>query len=284
MSVAVEAVAAALVAACELDVSVAKPGNVSDARPGHGMTAADFRASAQAVAPVFADPAPGVGPRVRRAVEATRAAVGCNTNLGICLLAAPLAEAALRPGGGSLQARVAATLTALTVADAEEVYAAIRQARPAGIGSSEQYDVAETPAIDLRTAMVHAAPRDRIAWQYGYDFGDVFELGVATLAAMPSAPATERTLACYLAFLSAFPDSHIERKHGEYAARAVQQSAISLASLHKACENPRVVSEQLALFDEHLHREGLNPGTSADLTVASLFAESLNALLAGATG
>ncbi|NNM01274.1 MAG: triphosphoribosyl-dephospho-CoA synthase, partial [Gammaproteobacteria bacterium] len=246
MSLGAEAVAAALVAACELDVSVDKPGNVSDAHPGHGMTAADFRASAQAIAPVFADPAPGVGRRVRRAVAATWAAVGCNTNLGICLLAAPLADAALRPGGGSLRERVVATLAELTVADAEDVYAAIRQARPAGIGRSEQHDVAEAPAVDLRTAMVHAAPRDRIGWQYGYGFGDVFERGVATLAAVPSAAAAERTLDCYLAFLSAFPDSHIVRKHGEYAARAVQQSAISLASLRKACENPRVVSEQLA--------------------------------------
>ena len=84
--------------ACWLDVAVRKPGNVSLASAGHRMQADMFLASAQAaVGPLFASGA-RVGERIEGAMAATWAAVGCNTNLGILLLAAPVAAASERPG------------------------------------------------------------------------------------------------------------------------------------------------------------------------------------------
>ncbi|MGE3771807.1 MAG: triphosphoribosyl-dephospho-CoA synthase, partial [Gammaproteobacteria bacterium] len=87
-------VAACYRAACRYDVLAAKPGNVSVDSPGHGMQARDFLLSARASAPPLCAGARGVGEAVREAIAATWAAVGCNTNLGIVLLAAPLAQAA----------------------------------------------------------------------------------------------------------------------------------------------------------------------------------------------
>ena len=81
--------------ACELDVTVRKPGNVSVASPGHGMTAEQFIASAEAAAAPLFEPGRS-GRRAHRARGRRRrwAAAGCNTNLGIVLLCAPIAAAA----------------------------------------------------------------------------------------------------------------------------------------------------------------------------------------------
>ncbi len=70
-----------------------KPGNVSLHSAGHDMRAQQFLDSARASAPALFDPRAGVGARIEAAVRATRAVAGCNTNLGILLLCAPLARA-----------------------------------------------------------------------------------------------------------------------------------------------------------------------------------------------
>ena len=95
-----EAHADAFRAACELDVLAFKPGNVGVDSPGHGMTAQDFLTSAEVAAPHLAKRGLPLGERIYRAVEATRHAVACNTNLGIVLLAAPLIHAAQNRAGG----------------------------------------------------------------------------------------------------------------------------------------------------------------------------------------
>src|SRR5688572_29427757 len=79
--------------ACELDVTVRKPGNVSVASTGHRMHAEQFITNARAAAAGLFERGAPVGERIERAVSATWAAVGCNTNLGITLLIAPLAAA-----------------------------------------------------------------------------------------------------------------------------------------------------------------------------------------------
>ena len=81
--------------ACVADVTAFKPGNVSLASPGHGMTADAFLRSADASAPHMARAGIRLGRRVWLSVSATRSAVGCNTNLGIVLLCAPLIQAAM---------------------------------------------------------------------------------------------------------------------------------------------------------------------------------------------
>src|SRR6185312_12959103 len=155
----------AYIDACRLELRALKPGNVHVASEGHGMTVAQFEASALASAPPLAAPSKPVGERIRDAVAATHAAVGCNTNLGIVLLAAPLLATAERAGAGGLRPTLAATLADLTVADAAAAYEAIRLAGPAGLGRADAQDVQQAPTVDLRQAMTLAADRDRIARQ-----------------------------------------------------------------------------------------------------------------------
>ena len=88
MPVTPETLQRAYLEACEAELQAFKPGNVSVHAEGHGMTVNDFRLSARASAPHLSDPTLGLGEKIYHAVAATKAAVGCNTNLGIVLLAA----------------------------------------------------------------------------------------------------------------------------------------------------------------------------------------------------
>jgi triphosphoribosyl-dephospho-CoA synthase len=273
--------------ACELDVLAFKPGNVSVQSPGHGMTAEDFLRSAARVAPTIATPHLSVGERILYSVRATRSEVGCNTNLGIVLLCAPLVQAVLRASEATtLRPRLARVLNALDRRDAELAYEAIRLADPAGLGASERHDVRAEPQVTLREAMGEAGHRDRIAYQYVHEFQDVMNWGVASIRAYaarwsrhPEA-LTWATTGCYLGFLSRFLDSHIERKFGAAVAARASEMAKRVETRVKACENFNNAMPSLQEFDNNLKREGLNPGTSADLTVASLLAFYLENLLA----
>lgn len=266
-------------AACLAELDALKPGNVHAYAPGHRMVAADFVTSAEVSAPPLAAPGARVGARVRGGVEATFAAVGQNTNLGILLLCAPLARAA--EGDGPLCGNLSAVLGGFDASDAADVFAAIRHANPGGLGKAARHDVtdAQTPP-PLLEAMAEAAPRDRIARAYTDGFRDLFEIGLPALteARGKGLAAPWTTTAVHLAYLTAVPDSHIARKHGPERAEAVRaEAAARLAGLDLA-EKPMAA---LLDYDRLLKKAGLNPGTSADFTVATLFLEALLAARGG---
>lgn len=280
---------AAFLQACELDVAVRKPGNVSDASPGHGMQAALFRASAQAAARPLLAKGARVGQRVEGAMDATWAAAGCNTNLGILLLCAPLALAVERAPGphtpATLRQAVSAVLESLDLADAQAVYRAIALANPGGLGSAPEQDVHSAPSVGLREAMALAAERDRIARQYCDGFADLFNIGLPAFlpAHRNTDPAARSTSAAavqrlYLSLLGAFPDSHIVRKHGPQMAQTVMQAAqawlVRVAAQDQPAQ-PLDADPAWGAWDQALKDTGINPGTTADLTVATLMLAGL---------
>lgn len=276
------AVADAVRWACTLDVQAAKPGNVSVASPGFGMRADDFLASAEAIAAPLAEPGRRVGERIAAAVDATWNRVAMNTNLGIVLLAAPLAQAALTATAGeTLERATARVLAALDTDDAAQAFRAIVRANPAGLGRVERHDVRAPVQATLRDAMCAAAHRDTIARQYATGFGDVFAFGAPRfLAALDRHGSAEQaTVSCYLGWLARFPDSHVARKHGGELARQVSAEAVRMEAQWRASE---AIAAQalLASWDASLKARDINPGTSADLTVASLIAARLRNALA----
>src|SRR5262249_13728005 len=203
-------VAAAFRTCCRDELDAPKPGNVHIFSPGGRKSPEDFLRSAEAAAGPLTTPGASVGRRILAAVEATRAAVGRNTNLGIILLCAPLAAAA-QSGEADLRAATARVLRGLDVADAELAFRAIVAAAPGGLGRAGGHDVVEPARVTLQQAMEEAADRDRIARQYVSDFDDVFTLGEPALAAALARGRELRwaTLAVFLEFLTAFCDSHI---------------------------------------------------------------------------
>jgi triphosphoribosyl-dephospho-CoA synthase len=269
----------AFLRACSLDVETRKPGNVSVHSAGHQMDAQQFIASATASAPaLFAHRTP-VGSRILDAVMRTQQAAGCNTNLGIVLLVAPLVAALEEPG--SLRSAAhwrdanQRVLAGLTVDDARAAYLAIRAANPGGLGDASEQSVHAQPTIDLRSAMRLAATRDSIARQYENGFADVFTTGLDAIAGLlqinPDATPETITLDVFLTFLTRWPDSHIVRKQGVTVAQSVTREAGKRhAQWRLAPHGPQAA--RLNAWDAELKREGINPGTSADLTVATLFA------------
>ena len=262
-------------AACELDVAALKPGNVRVGTPAHGMHADDFVRSAHACAGALSQRGASVGQRVLAAIRCTQRVVQCNTNLGIVLLAAPLFCAA--ETGGDLRTSLARQLAGLDRRDAALVYEAIRLARPGGMGTSVRHDLSAEPQVTLLEAMREAQDRDSIARQYARGYGDVFELGLSqwydALARFENESWAATWL--YLVYLSTWRDSLIERKFGTATAQTVSERARELHSQLASYSDLDDFKARLLSWDHELRSAGLNPGTSADLTVATVFAAKL---------
>ena len=266
-------VAAAGQLACLLEVSAPKPGNVSPGRHFHDTRYEDFLASAIAIGPALAGAGQHpLGMTIRMAVDATLRWTRSNTNLGIVLLLAPLARAALS-AGDSMRERLSRVLNATTLEDATQVYAAIRQARPGGLGEAASEDVAEPPSVTLREAMALAAERDAIAREYVTDFALTFETGVPALRAARGEGLawTDAAVDAHLALLDKTTDTHIARKLGPVEAAKVSERAREIRAAG-GTRSPQG-RKGLAALDAELRdpRNRRNPGTTADLTCAALF-------------
>jgi triphosphoribosyl-dephospho-CoA synthase len=262
--------------ACRREIEALKPGNVHLFADGHRMSATQFLASATVSSVPLTDARLPVGRRILEAVRATRQAVSANTNLGIILLCAPAIRAA-EMAGGDFGYNLGKVLDGLDMEDTASVFEAIVLASPGGLGSADAHDVRERPTVGLLEAMREAAGRDRIARQYVTRYDDVFSVGIPALenALMRGETGMWPTVFAYMAFFAGFPDSHVARLHGaETAGRVLEEAAAVRASLETAGgEAARIAL--LMDFDRSLKARGINPGTSADLTVASLLVHGL---------
>jgi triphosphoribosyl-dephospho-CoA synthase len=265
--------------ACLDELRAPKAGNVHDFSDGHGMTVGDFERSAEVTRVWIAKPGASIGARVRGAVSATRQAVGQNTNLGIVLMSAPIAAAAERDGAAELRSSIEAVLGGLDIDDARDVFAAIMLAAPAGLGDAPQHDVREPASVTLLEAMRSAAHRDRIAWNYSNGFADIFDIGLPCFrdALARFDDWLWATAATHFALMAAFPDTHIFREHGQEAAEAAQAGATEIGRRLAATHDPGALISTIMALDRRLKAAGHNPGTSADLTVATLFCARLGA-------
>ncbi len=271
-------VAAAILAACNADVAHLKPGNVSRFCGGHAMLAADFLASAQSAAGPLCRPGSTLGERVLGAVRASLATAGCNTNLGIVLLCAPLAMAGEAGGDGGLGADVRAVLAAADLEDCRRICAAIAAAAPGGLASAPAHDVNDAIDAPLDVVMGAAADRDLIARQYSNGFADL--LG-PMLDCWSQCHGEAFAVARLFLFINArWPDSHVSRRHGASAALDLQARMKAVEKQLVACKNARSAAAVLYEADADLKRGGINPGTSADLTVATMMAGALDRQIA----
>ena len=265
--------AAAYRCACQLELEALKPGNVHRYAAGHGMSRADFVNSAEASAGPLTQTGLGIGERIYRAVAATRRAVGCNTNLGIILLTAPLLQAMLEQGSSEgLRQRLRRILSEADARQTNWLFRAINLAAPAGLGQSDRYDVGVTATAPLLEVMGYAAQRDLIARQYASGFVDLFDHALPLLRAYRSRWRDEAwaVAGLFLSLLKTYPDTHIARKQGAAMASAVSEGISELADEFSRSDRPQTFSERLLQLDTEFKRQGINPGTTADLTVATV--------------
>lgn len=269
-----EGVGRAAQIACLLEVCAPKPGNVSPLADFEDARFEDFILSAVAIGPAIGSAHTcTVGDCILNAVRATRRLVATNTNLGTVLLLCPLAKAY---GPGSLRERLRDVLASLTVEDARLAYEAIRLARPGGLGSVPLHDVYEQVTVTLREAMESARARDTIAREYVTDFEVTFGVALpALLNWRRQVPLRDAIVQMFLIVLAQVPDSLIARKNGPALAVRVSRAAgkVLAAGGVTTPEGKR----WLRRLDTWLRSRGnrLNPGTTADLTAAGLFAAML---------
>ncbi len=273
MSTPPSELAACTTLACLLEASAPKPGNVAPGRPFRDMRYEDFVASAVAIGPVLAQAGQRpLGETIRDAVRATRRWTNANTNLGIILLLTPLARAAAL--SGVLRDGLRTVLRHTTVTDAAEAYVGIREARPGGLGHAAEQDLAAAPSVTLLEAMRLAAERDAIAAEYASGFRVTFEVGLPAVRAARAAGLDWEgaTVETFLTLLAHQPDTLIARKLG--AAAAAEVGARAAGVLAAGGLRDEAGRAALAVFDASLRdtQNSRNPGTTADLTAAALFA------------
>ena len=292
--------------ACLLEVSAPKPGNVSPGRHFQDTRYEDFLASAAALgAPLAKAGEHRLGLTVRLVVEATKRWASANTNLGVVLLLAPLAHAALRDTGdrdsgfGSRESRTPAkssfveprapspeprTMASLRVAlrqvlegstieDARDVYAAIRLASPGGLGRAEVQDVANEPDVTLLETMRLAAHRDGIAREYATAFDVTFGIGVPALegARRDGLSWDDAVVETFLTLLAANVDTHVLRRAGGTVAADVSRRAANV--IGRGGVRTEAGRRAIAEMDRAIRDAGNvgNPGTTADLAAAAIF-------------
>ena len=269
--------------ACAIEVSAPKAGNVHAGAAFDDAAWEHFVLSALVCRPLL-DRArdAGVGATLLACVNATRNAVGTNTNLGMLLLLAPLCAAVHEPGDsvGALRSAVERVLDSLTDDDARLTYDAIRLASPGGLGEAESGDVQSPPTTSLVEAMRLAADRDAVARQYVTGFDTVFTVAADIARLLDEGLAVDATIvAAHLMQMAREPDTLIARKCGSGIAAESQRLAAGV--LDDTPVDGLNTSEGFAAFDRWLRADGRrrNPGTSADLVAAGLYVVARRGML-----
>ena len=258
--------------ACHKDIEAIKPGNVNINSPHHDTTASDYLISSiNSGSELFYD-SYSLGDRILNAIVATKKETSMNTNLGIVLLCAPIAHALLNYKEMSLKEAITKTIDNATSDDTVKICEAINIANPGGLGDVLDYDTKSMPAVKLREIMSYSAQYDRISYQYHNNYQDILDFIIPSLDKnMIKYKSSDISISMtYLQILGKIPDSHISRKLGEEIAKKTSNHVNDLLKIQdKDCSQGYLV-KQLNDLDYEYKKKGINPGTTADLLVASL--------------
>ena len=265
--------------ACLLEVCASKPGNVHRGADFEDLTMTDFAISAEIVGQAIdTRQSESVGALVHAITKSTSVVVQSNTNLGIALLLSPLAIVA---NNGDLNSKnVRKKLKGLDAENSKLVYEAIRIASPAGLGDSQEMDVADEAPADILSAMQFSSDQDLIARQYSNNFAQVFEEVVPLLVAGEAqfGKLTDGIVYAHVSMLARYGDSLILRKCGKEISDQAKERACHVLQQLVEHQEREPYFKALADLDFWMRSDGhqRNPGTTADLIVAGLFVAMIN--------
>ena len=264
--------------ACLLEVCASKPGNVHRGADFEDMSLTDFVVSAE----LFGQAIDGrktdeLGLMVLNSVRLTQSLVDVNTNLGIILLICPLAIAA--NDGDLSSTAIRRLLKSTTPEDAQNIFEAIREANPGGLGETTEMDVAGNAPDDILSAMQFSSDQDLVARQYTNNFQQVFEEVVPLLAGgqRQFGSINEAIVYAHVSMLARYGDSLILRKCG--VEDSEQARTMACKALEPLVKNDReTYLSAISDLDFWLRSDGnkRNPGTTADLITAGLFVGIIN--------
>lgn len=219
-----------------------------------------------------------LGEIIKEAVLETDKWIGNNTNLGIIILLVPLSAAAgMSNDVIELRKNVERIMNATTSKDAINLYDAINAADAGGMGEQEELDVADTEArgriikedISMFKVFEMSAKWDLLSKELTTGMPVTFETGFPTFKETKASYGLNKaTVQTFLTILAQNPDTLISRKYGMDTARIVSADADSIL------QNGGILNAQGELlirqFDTQLLKNKFNPGTTADITAASI--------------
>ncbi|WP_128476020.1 triphosphoribosyl-dephospho-CoA synthase [Halorussus pelagicus] len=251
-----------------------KPGNVDRARDLSDLRFEHFLAGTVGAGPGLraAERGAPVGEAFERAVEGMSQQEGGNTQFGALLLLVPLVRAAadgdLSPEG------VERVVEKTTVEDAANFFRAFDHAEvyvddpPEDAGDldvrrgSDAVPAVEERGVTLYDVLALGDQSDDVAAEWTNQFERTFWAADRLAELAGSVPASALGARVYLELLARQPDTLVAKQHGAKTAESVRVRA------QEALEGgPEVVEA----FADSLVADGINPGTTADLTAAGLF-------------
>ena len=265
---------------CDTEMESLKPGNVHKYSEGHNMNVKDFFKSSSIISRCLTKNNLDLGKKILNSVNEIKKKVKKNTNLGILLMLSPIVTVVLKEGIISkeeLLRKIRSLIKKQNVKNSIPIFKAISLISPGGLGISKKYDVNEMPKTKLYKAMEFSRKRDLIARQYYNGFKDIFNIGVPAYKKFYNkwGKVNWALTGVYLTFLKKFNDSHIARNKGNKIAISIKKEAKKYYFFLKNNKNLTKIKKELLVFDKKLKSKEINPGTIADLTVATLFIEKV---------
>ena len=265
-----------------------KPGNVHRTRDYDDMEFEDFIISGIVIGDTIREACsdvdienPELGKYILQGVAETDRWIINNSHLGIVRMTTPIAvAAAISDSFDDIRENVKLLMANTSVDDACDLYDAINIADAGGMGDQDEYDVASDSAKqELREnnqtmydVLKISAPWDMLAREMTSDMPAVFEIGYPTYHELREQKTkNEACLLTFLTILSQVPDTLISRKYGDDEALKISMMTRDLLKMKDADD----FIERVGEFDEYLFKNKYNPGTTADLTAASIFVSYL---------
>ena len=257
---------------CKKDIELIKPGNVNLISSHKDTKAQDYLDSAILSSKELFTQNYSLGKRILESVNVTRLHVNVNTNLGIILLCAPVIQSYIDFNNLDLREGIKKTLSATSIKDTHDLCAAINISSPGGLGDSDMYDTASYPNASIKQIMDYSQEYDRISYQYSHNFCDIFDFIIPKLEFLNQKhESLDISLSLlFIEILAKIPDSHISRKFGDKIAKKTSNNAYDLLKILDREHDPDYLAKALNDLDYEYKKKGINPGTTADLLVASL--------------
>ena len=258
--------------ACRKDIELIKPGNVNIKSPHSDTNAEDYLESSLLSSKELFKPDYSLGERILNSIKITRSKIKTNTNLGIILLCAPIIHACIYFNNLTMREGIKKILSSSTVKDTQDLCMAINISAPGGLGTREIYDTASKPTVSILEIMNHSASYDRISYQYSHDYSDIFDFIIPRLVFLNKKHnSLDISLSLmFMEILAKIPDSHISRKFDDKIAKKTSNNASDLLKILDREYSPDYLADRLNNLDYEYKKKGINPGTTADLLVASL--------------
>lgn len=263
-----------------LEVSATpKPGNVDRDHNYADTHFEHFLASAVSVYPVFekaAGSGSGLGSLIREAVaESSKWQKGGNTHFGAFILLIPLImSAGICDDISCLKKRVREVVRETTADDAVEFYRAFMEAR-VKVKQVQDLDLADASSIEkirargltLFNMMEISAGYDMIAEEWTNCFKKTFECASSIQRKLEKHNINDTVVLVFMELLSKYRDTFIQTKFDEWKAKEV---SIRAENILKHGGNDGRIND-IHSFDDELIKEGVNPGSTADLIISGLF-------------